>query len=168
MPNFELETARLRLVVPTPQHLELYLATYGDAKVMTHLGGPFSLARCRQMLDTHITHWHVHGFGGWVVLERGSAATLGVIGLKLPQDSTQVEIGWLLRATAWGHGYAIEGAQAVLNYGFDTLGLKRVAAQIAHHNRASLAVAKKLGMTIDELESTETMWTLLVDSPDRA
>ena len=39
-----------------------------------------------------------------------------------------VEIGWRLAYDFWNKGYATEGAKAVLNYGFETIGLDEIVS----------------------------------------
>jgi RimJ/RimL family protein N-acetyltransferase len=46
------------------------------------------------------------------------------------------------------HGYATEAAQALIDYAFQTLKLKRIIATTTHDNAASQRVMQKLGMTI--------------------
>ncbi len=44
----------------------------------------------------------------------------------LSADSTDVEVGYRLLHDAWGQGFATEGAPALVDYGFDDLGLYRI------------------------------------------
>jgi len=62
-----------------------------------------------------------------------------------PADTAEVEIGWHLHPDAWGHGYATEAANAVLDDAFRH-GLRRVIAVTAPDNIASQAVCRRLGM----------------------
>ena len=53
-----------------------------------------------------------------------------------------------MRASAWGKGYATEGARALVRRGFTLGGLRRVLATTYEHNHASRRVMEKLGMTL--------------------
>lgn len=57
-----------------------------------------------------------------------------------------LEIGWRLRAEAWGKGYATEGAQACLDYAFDTLHLPEIYSFTSLPNKRSERVMQKIGM----------------------
>jgi RimJ/RimL family protein N-acetyltransferase len=59
------------------------------------------------------------------------------------------EIGWRLRRAAWGKGYATEGAVAVRDQAFETLGITSLVSLIQPGNAASARVAEKLGMRPD-------------------
>lgn len=47
------------------------------------------------------------------------------------------------------HGYATEAAQALIDYAFSTLKLKRMVATTEFDNEGSMGVMRKLGMTIE-------------------
>ncbi len=82
------------------------------------------------------------------VLESGSF--IGFIGLSVqtfPADFTPcTDIGWRLKRSEWGKGYATEGAKACLEYGFNQLGLERIYAMAPKVNVRSERVMKKVGM----------------------
>jgi RimJ/RimL family protein N-acetyltransferase len=73
-----------------------------------------------------------------------------VLLLTLPRsdgtDSDAVEIGWHLHPSAWGHGIATEGAQALVERA-RAGGLDRLHAVVRTGNERSLAVCDRLGMT---------------------
>ena len=62
------------------------------------------------------------------------------------ESTIEAEIGFFLEVAAWGHGYATETAQTVMDAGFRQLGLHRVYATCAPENGASAWVLEKLGM----------------------
>jgi RimJ/RimL family protein N-acetyltransferase len=91
------------------------------------------------------------GFAPLAVEVPGVTSFAGYIGL-LEQDfdadfTPCVEIGWRLARGYWGHGYATEGARAVLEYGFDEAGLDEIVSFTALTNVRSIAVMERLGMT---------------------
>jgi RimJ/RimL family protein N-acetyltransferase len=84
-------------------------------------------------------------FGLWTGLVDG--AFVGVWFLSAdPDDDRAGETGWRLPRAAWGHGYAVEGAAALLDHAFDTLGLDRVWAETMTVNLRSRRVMERLGM----------------------
>ena len=70
----------------------------------------------------------------------------GKCGLCEVQETTEIEIFYMLVKTAWGKGYATEISRAVLKYGMETLGLKRIVALVYPENEASQNVILKMGM----------------------
>ena len=57
------------------------------------------------------------------------------------------DIGWRLKKSAWGKGYATEGAKVCLDYAFKQLKLDSVASVCPTVNIPSENVMKKIGMT---------------------
>jgi ribosomal-protein-alanine N-acetyltransferase len=58
----------------------------------------------------------------------------------------EAEIGYVLRADAWGNGYAAEAAAAMLELAWNVLGISRVLATCRPENAGSVRVLEKVGM----------------------
>ena len=56
------------------------------------------------------------------------------------------EVGYVLHPDFWRRGLATEGARAMLEIGFDALGMHRIIARIDARNTGSAAVLERLGM----------------------
>jgi RimJ/RimL family protein N-acetyltransferase len=74
----------------------------------------------------------------------------GFIGLSIPRFQSHftpaVEIGWRLGSQYWNKGYATEGANACLTYGFNKCSLNKIVSFTVPNNKRSIAVMKKIGM----------------------
>ena len=57
-----------------------------------------------------------------------------------------VDIGWRLKKTAWGKGYATEGAKKCLEIAFNELKLNKIIATCPLLNKNSEKIMKKIGM----------------------
>lgn len=112
---------------------------------------PFDPQQSRGMLERHLRHWDVHGFGLWAVTTRENPQPMGWIGAShptfVPELAEEVEIGWTLRPALWGAGLATEGATAAIRAAFDALPNERVISLIHPQNARSIAVANRLGMS---------------------
>ena len=60
------------------------------------------------------------------------------------------------------HGYASEAAQALVDYAFQHLNLKRVVATTNYDNSASIGVMRKLGMWVERNPRWEPPWLQVV------
>jgi ribosomal-protein-alanine N-acetyltransferase len=60
------------------------------------------------------------------------------------------------------HGYASEAAQALVDYAFQHLHLKRVVATTNYDNVASIGVMRKLGMWVEKNPRPEPPWLQVV------
>jgi ribosomal-protein-alanine N-acetyltransferase len=77
---------------------------------------------------------------------------------EAPHRSPEVGLFWALFPEHWGRGYATEAARAMVSYAFDELELGRIVATTENDNRRSIAVMKRLGMTIERNPSDEPHW----------
>jgi [ribosomal protein S5]-alanine N-acetyltransferase len=122
-------------------------AVFGDPQVMQFsAGGARSPAGTLERVRGLIEHQERHGFSKWGVCERRSGALIGDCGIQLLEGGPDVELGFHLRASAWGRGYATEAARACLDAAFTDLGLDEVIAIVAPGNAASVRVLEKIGM----------------------
>jgi len=61
------------------------------------------------------------------------------------------EVGFVVHPDLQGRGLATEGARAMLQIGFDVLGLHRIVARLDARNTGSAAVLERLGMRREAL-----------------
>ncbi|MBD3237107.1 MAG: GNAT family N-acetyltransferase [Candidatus Eisenbacteria bacterium] len=75
-------------------------------------------------------------------------ALIGWVGLgQLEFEPDTIELYYGYAPAYWGAGYATEAGAAMLELGFDVVGLERIVGIVHGENRASLRVLRKLGMT---------------------
>ncbi|MGE3537878.1 MAG: GNAT family N-acetyltransferase [Candidatus Tectimicrobiota bacterium] len=146
----ELHTERLRLRRWVPADRVPFAALNADPRVIEYLPGPLSREASDALITRIEAHFDQYGFGLWAVEIADVAACAGFIGLSVPRFTAPftpcVEIGWRLSAAHWGHGYATEGARAVLAFGFEVLGLDTIVSFTAQGNLRSRRVMERLGM----------------------
>ena len=75
----------------------------------------------------------------------------------------QGEVGYILHPAHGGHGYATEGARALLRLGFEELRLHRICGRLDGRNTASARVLERVGMRREahlvENEHVKGQWT---------
>jgi RimJ/RimL family protein N-acetyltransferase len=82
----------------------------------------------------------------FAIILRDTGNLCGGAGLRFEPAHRRAELGYWIGVPYWGHGYATEAAAAVVQYGFDTLGLQRIYASHFSGNVASARVLQKIGM----------------------
>lgn len=89
-------------------------------------------------------------FGRWAAIEAATGESLGWFALRVPDGGggEEVELGYRLRRSAWGRGYATEGARALIDKAFAELGVQRVYAEAMAVNTASRRVLEKAGLSL--------------------
>jgi ribosomal-protein-alanine N-acetyltransferase len=122
----------------------------GDAESMRHFAAPMTRAESDAWAERMQTHIEAHGWGFWVVEERGGAPFAGVVGLMtIPWEAhftPAVEIGWRIAPALRRRGYALEAARIALAFGFGTLRLPEIVAFTVPGNIASWRLMERLGM----------------------
>jgi ribosomal-protein-alanine N-acetyltransferase len=145
-----LTTARLCLRPFTASDRAAIHAVYADPEVMRYVGHgahrtPADTARA---LRGYADALAARGYGFVAVIERSTGAVIGDAGLHpLGGRGPDVELGYTLARSAWGHGYATEVAGALVEHAFGALGVPRVLAQVEPENARSRHVLEKVGMT---------------------
>ncbi len=148
-----IETARVRLRPWRESDRAPLAAMHSDEEVMADYGGPLARADSDAKLDRYAAAFETYGFSR-LVLEGLDGVFLGYVGV-MPIWPTHpvapgVEIGWRLVRSAWGAGYASEGARAVLRDGFRRHGWDEVLSYTAPDNIRSQAVMARLGLARDQ------------------
>jgi RimJ/RimL family protein N-acetyltransferase len=81
------------------------------------------------------------------IILRATNVVIGACTLMIQRQQVwQGELGYFLHPGFWGHGYATEVAQHLLQFGFITLRLQRIVATCDPRNIASVRVLEKVGM----------------------
>jgi [ribosomal protein S5]-alanine N-acetyltransferase len=96
-----------------------------------------------------VASYNQHGFGLWLVELQNTAAPIGICGLLKRDYLNDVDVGFALRESFRGKGYAFEAASAVMQLGKQVLGLDRIVAITSPDNHASMGVLRKLGLEFE-------------------
>ena len=105
---------------------------------------PVSVAEEREWIETR----DEHNPDGVNLLVCANGEPVGTVGLsEVVQHWNTAQLGYLIDPDAWNRGYATDAVREVLDYGFDELGLARVAARVYATNPASARVLEKVGFT---------------------
>lgn len=150
-----LDTPRLVLRPWRDADLDPLFAINGDPDSMRYFAAPMTRAESDAWAARMRAHFAEHGWGFWVVEERGGAPFVGVVGLlTIPWQARftpAVEVGWRIARAYRRQGFAMEAARAAVGFGFDRLGLPEVVAFTVPANEPSWRMMEKLGMRRDGL-----------------
>ncbi|WP_018680449.1 GNAT family N-acetyltransferase [Actinokineospora enzanensis] len=141
-----LRTDRLLLRRFTPEDVDNLTELDSDPAVTRYLTGGRTTPR--ETVETEILPRHLAyrgPVGRWAAHDE-TGAFIGWFALDPRDDHTNVELGYRLRAAAWGRGYATEGSRALVDAGFRDLGVLRVFAETMAVNLGSRRVMEKTGL----------------------
>ena len=149
---FETERLIVRSWIPD-RDAEQVFEIYNDPEVTYFLGNGSrntNVESTRQRLIDW-TDQSKNGTGSWAIVEKDTTKIVGTILLEPLPDQYRLptedyEVGWHLRRTSWGKGYATEAGRGMLNYGFNVLNLPVIYAVVKPKHDASIRVTQRLGM----------------------
>ncbi len=145
-----IETERLLLRGWHADDYEAYASFYSDETNAKYVGGQRDADQAWRGLALMIGHWHLKGFGYWVVEEKGSGAFAGAVGLWQSAGWPELELGYWLVPDAQGKGYALEAAWRCLDHAREVVRAPSLVSYIAPANKASIRLAEKLGARYEE------------------
>lgn len=140
-----LETERLILRCPQESDLDGFAEMMADEEAMRFLGGVKARPEAWRTIAILAGSVVLRGYTLFSVIDRASGEWLGRIGPWYPEAWPGTEVGWGLKRSAWGKGYATEAAAAAMDFAFDRLAWDEAIHTIDPHNTASQAVAQRLG-----------------------
>jgi RimJ/RimL family protein N-acetyltransferase len=147
-----LETGRLTLRQFTPDDVENLVELDGDPEVMRYITGGRPTTReeieGRELPAFLAYYTRSDGYGFWAAVEKATGEFIGWFHLRPRADgpADEPELGYRLRRSAWGKGYATEGSRALIARAFTELGAQRVWAETMIVNTASHRVMEKAGL----------------------
>lgn len=151
----DLSSERLLLPPLTTERTADVAELYSDPDVARYVGGErLTPSIIAQQVAAFEQEWSERGYGQSAVLERATGRFLGRIGLHYWPNWDEVEIGYVLRASAQGRGFAVEGCRAWLDEVAEQGGITTLIANIHPDNTASVGLAEKLGFRFDRHDET--------------
>jgi RimJ/RimL family protein N-acetyltransferase len=148
-PDPWLETLRLELRSFVDGDLDDLCRLDSDPRVMKYIanGKPATREAVAQRLKRFLRYPTLYpDLGAWRASRRDNGAYIGWFALNYAGNTTDIEVGYRLLPEAWGRGFATEGAKALVDYGFDDLGLHRIIGVTHPGNKASQRVLQKAGL----------------------
>jgi len=130
-----------------------------DAPAVQKLAGDIEIARntnaiphpyedgmAEEWIGTHQAKFEEGKLVNFANVLRETGQLIGAIGLVVAIEDDRAELGYWVGKPYWNSGYCTEAARAVLDYGFNVMGLNLINAHHMSRNAASGKVMQKIGM----------------------
>ncbi|MDG1476406.1 MAG: GNAT family N-acetyltransferase [Vicingaceae bacterium] len=152
-----IETERLLLREITIDDKEEMFRLHSNSIVQKYTGEALveSVEKMEEIIQTRIINYEKYGYGRWATFLKDGMQFIGWSGLAYLPEFDEIDIGYRFLPKYWGKGYATEASQAILEYGFDKLELRRIIAIAMKENIASTRVMEKIGMKFDKFAPYE-------------
>ncbi len=167
-----IETERLLLRPFEERDLDQIYSILSHPDIWKHdPGRPRTFEETRSLMMLSSDGYQTVRLGRLATIDKATDRLIGYCGLQLLLlehgmfKSPEVELFFALDRERWGRGYMTEAAQAVINYGFQELSLRRIVSTAARENEGSIKVMRRIGMqTISD--PFEPDWVVgFIDNP---
>ena len=166
--DLNLESERLLLRPLEAGDLDVSLSILTDPDVMKYVGGGIC-TEDEVIEDLKIATRRCAGgsIGIWCVIDRASSEKLGtaiLLPMPIEEDDTnwdlvvgddlpdaEIEVGYILKKSAWGKGYATEACRRLVRFAFEETPLQEVVATIDPENIQSRKVLEKSGLIYEDM-----------------
>jgi len=142
-------TPRLVLRQPTEADLPVFAEIHNEPDVARIIIGGIrpdgGLELAWRNMAMGIGHWHLRGFGSWLVVEKATGAVIGRVGYWQSPTWPGVELGWIIRKSRTNQGFATEAAARALEWARMETTIDRIVSLILPDNAASIRIATKIG-----------------------
>ncbi len=163
-----LETERTVLRELVEDDAEFMLDLLNQPSFIKYIGyrNVRNLAQAREYIESRFTKsYRENGFGLYLVELKAEFhnfseimnsvlaenISIGICGFVKRDTLPDADIGFAFLPQFCGKGYALESAAAVMEYGRDVLGLKRVLAITTQDNESSGKLLEKIGFKFESL-----------------
>ncbi|MGU3368862.1 GNAT family N-acetyltransferase [Bacillus mycoides] len=107
----------------------------------------------KYILNGPVDMYNKMGFGLYLVERKEDLTPLGMCGLIKRDSLEDVDIGFAFLEKFRSKGYGYESASAVIEYGVQKLGMKRIVAITSIDNVASGTLLEKVGLRFEKIIS---------------
>lgn len=160
------ETPRLILREITMDDADILFQLHSNPLVQKYTGEPLvsNVSEIKNAIeDRHLIDYETYGYGRWGVILKSTNQFTGWSGLAYLTEFDEVDIGYRFFPEFWGKGIATEAALAVIKFGFEQIGLKKIIAIALPENEGSIRVMQKTGMSFDKIapyneENPNAVW----------
>jgi len=165
-----LETERLTLrELISADDAEFVFALLNTPKFIQYIGdrGVRSVEQAREFIENRYRQsYSDHGYGLYAVELKTDNTAVGMCGFVRRDTLPGPDLGFAFLPEYEGKGYGYESANAVMQYGRETLGFATVLAITSQDNEVSGKLLEKLGFKFDRLiESGDETLKLFSSEP---
>jgi len=157
-----IETERLILREITHDDTHAIFRNFSDPEIAEwFFERPYTeMTQATQIIDA-FNHEFEQGQGiTWAMILKGNGSCIGTCGYGDVRIADRGEIGFDLAKEQWGRGLMTEGLTAIIDYGFEALGLRQVEAHTYSDNARAKRLLEKLGFQLDTVSEDSHCFSL--------
>ena len=144
----DLKTERLllrRFHLDDASEVQKLAGNFNVSKMTLNIPFPYTPGMAEEWISSHKESWETKTRIAYAIVKLDSHQLLGTISL-VRIDGSQGELGYWIGEPYWRMGYCTEAAKELIQFSFNTMGLKKIVAEHLTLNPASGKVMEKAGM----------------------
>ncbi len=157
-----IETERLILGKISKDHYQWYFNHFSTKEIIEGQGfeGPKDIETAKEELNLYIVGLFEEARGiRWGIRFKDSDEIIGSCGFYAwNKDFKKADMGYDLQPAHWGQGIMVEAMNEAIRYGFEEMGLNRIAVTIMATNPRSRSLIKKLGFVQEGILRDYSKW----------
>jgi ribosomal-protein-alanine N-acetyltransferase len=161
LPSFpKLETERLLLRQETPEDAKAVFALFSEPAVTQfHDLDTFTdIEEALQLVERRTKRFESESGIRWGIVRKRDNALIGSCGFTWNKQTHSAEVGYELASSSWRQGIMTEALRAILQFGFEQIGLQFVVAEVMLDNIASKNLLEKLGFQSQGILKQHGFW----------
>jgi RimJ/RimL family protein N-acetyltransferase len=129
--------------------IESSLRAVNDRDISELVGfwGPMSKSMSEKWFEDEVLKQHGQREYFFTICELGSADLIGQCGFHNMQTGVRAEVGIFMLPEYCGRGYGTDAMNALLDYGFGHLGLRRIGLHVSPGNERAIRSYEKAGFS---------------------
>lgn len=150
LPFVNLQTERLMLRRVADEDIDMIFAMRSDPHTMRFIPRPLLTDIQGAWEQLHLINEKLENDEAinWTIMSKETGKNIGIIGhYRIQPENFRAEVGYMIRPEFAGQGITTEAMWAVLNYGFQIMGLHSVEAIIDPEHSHSERVLLKCGFS---------------------
>lgn len=142
-----LHTDRIDLVEIKQEHLGDIYKLFSDPKVTQYYNviTLTSEEEAQKFIDWFHNRFEEKLGVRWGIALKGQSNIIGTIGFNNFIKNHRANLGYDLQSKYWNNGYSTEAIKTIIEFGFKTLEINRIEAEVMQGNLASERVLDKIG-----------------------
>ncbi len=156
----KIETERLILreaKMSDAETITRLIGNYEVAKTLSRVPHPYTIEDANWFLDKQLNTQDKDSLFLVIEVKDGPGHLIGAIGLHGEEEADgETELGYWIGESYWGNGYVSEAALAMVDHGFEAMGLQKIYAGYFIDNLPSKRILDKCGfqeIRIREIDS---------------
>lgn len=147
-----LETERLVVREFQMSDLDDLFLLYQGEGMTDYIESLYPYEEEKEYQQAYINHMYRYfGYGMWLVFEKKSGRLVGRAGIEHREEfKGELELGYAIGTPYQRKGFATEVCLAICEYSKNYLDAKQLFCMVEPENKASIALAEKIGFTFEE------------------